>query len=158
WLTTAPKMVQKIAEYPPPLMVPMTIPERLKEYQALQAKVNEVENDYLPKYGTDAFPKFKTAKGNLNKWRAELKPASDKQHLDFQRALRDRVLVDIAKNALPPEYKVNAADPLTSLQTIHYQLLLKKASGEDIRLSPQADKVFEYAIDKKKDKQDPNEP
>lgn len=163
WLTSTKKVVQKTAEYPPPLMVEMTIPERLKEYQVLEGKVRELEEVLLPKYGVDAFPKLKSAKANQGKWRNELKSDLDKQTTEFKQALRDQVLVSIAAEALPTEYrpKVNpkepAKDPLPVLQTGYHQLLLKKEHGEDVKLSAQTDKVFTYAIDKKKDKQDTNE-
>jgi uncharacterized membrane protein YphA (DoxX/SURF4 family) len=160
WLKDTAKPVQKIAEYPPPLVVPMTIPERLKEYESLQAKVSDIEANLLPKYGADAFAKLKSAKANLNKWRSELKSDLDSQTVAMKQALRDKVLVGIALGALPKEYQVqaNAAkDPVAALGTIYHQLLLKKAQGEDIKLPAQAALVFEYAIDKKKDKQDPND-
>jgi uncharacterized membrane protein YphA (DoxX/SURF4 family) len=159
WLQTARKPVQKISEYPPPLVVPMTVAERLKEYQALEAKVRHIEEVELPEYGSDAFAKLKTAKANLSKWRGELKADIDKQTADFKQALRDKVLVDIAKNGVPAEFqaKFNPKDPLPSLQAIYHQVLLKKESGADVKLTPQAAKVFEYAIDKKKNKQDPND-
>lgn len=158
WLTSNQKVVQKIADYPPPLMVPMTIPERLKEYQILEGKVREIEDVLLPKYGAEAFAKLKTAKANLAKWRGELKSDLDKQTAEFKLALRDMVLVPIATDVLPSDYrpKVNPKDPkdpIPALQTGYHQLLLK----DDVKLSPQAAKVFAYAIDKKKDKQDANE-
>lgn len=164
WLTSTPKVVQKISEYPPPLMVLMTVPERLKEYTRLETELRKLEEVDLPKYGSDVFPKMKTAKANLSKWRAELKGDLDRQMVELKQALRDRVLVDIATRALPPEYqppKVNPKDPpkdpLPFLQTGYHQLRLKVSLGEDIKLTPQAAKTFEYAIDRKKDKQDPNE-
>ncbi len=159
WLETSSKPVQKIAEYPPPLTVSMTIPQRLDEYKKLARKVQEVEEVYLPKYGDDAFGMLKTAKGNLNKWRGELKSDLDKQTAEFKLAVRDQVLVDIAKNALPQEYrdKVSKATPLPDLLATYHKVLLKKVSSEEVPLTPQAAKVFEYVIDKKKDKQDPVE-
>lgn len=96
WLTSGEKVVQKISEYPPPLMVSMTVPERLKVVQALEAQVHEIEEVLLPRYGTDAFAKLKTAKANLAKWRGELKADLDKQTVEFKQALRDKVLVPIA--------------------------------------------------------------
>jgi uncharacterized membrane protein YphA (DoxX/SURF4 family) len=164
WLTSTPKVVQKISEYPPPLMVAMTVPERLNEHTALEAKLRDVEETLRPKYGEDAFPKLKTAKANLNKWRGELKADLAGQTAEFKQALRDRVLVDIAVSALPAEYQPPKAnpkdppkDPLPVLRTGYHQLLLKKSLGEDVKLSPQAARVFEHAIDRKKDKLDPNE-
>jgi uncharacterized membrane protein YphA (DoxX/SURF4 family) len=160
WLKDTAKPVQKISEYPPPLVVPMTIPERLKEYESLQAKVWEIETNLLPKYGADAFAKLKSAKANVNKWRSELKSDLDSQTTALKQALRDKVLVGIAIRALPKEYQVKAKEakePAVALQTIYHQLLLEKAPGEGVKLPPQAELVFEYAIDKKKDKQDPNE-
>jgi uncharacterized membrane protein YphA (DoxX/SURF4 family) len=162
WLKTTPKKVQKIAEYPPPLMVSMTIPERLHEYQELETRLRETEEDELPRYGPDAFAKLKTAKANLAKWRAELKADLDAQTTALKQALRDKVLVPSALDALPPEYRPkppNAKEPVTlaSLQTAYHQVLLKNAQGGDVKLSPQAVKVFDYAIEKKAGKQDPNE-
>jgi uncharacterized membrane protein YphA (DoxX/SURF4 family) len=154
WLKTSQKPVQKAADFPP---VPMTIPQRLKEYQALAAEVRDIEEVKLPKYGAEVFSKLKTAKANLNKWRADLKADVDQKTLEYKLALRDQVLVPIAKNALPADYqaKFNAKDPLPSLQNIYPQVLLKKSA--DANITPQAVKVFEYAIEKKKDRQDPNE-
>jgi uncharacterized membrane protein YphA (DoxX/SURF4 family) len=164
WLKSAPKEVVKISEYPPPLKVMMTIPERLKEYAALEANVREVEEVYLPKYGAEAFSKLKTAKANLARWRAELKFDLDQQTAAFKQALRDRILVDIAIKSLPAEYqppkgnpKDPPKDPPPQLMAGYHQLLLKKSLGEDVKLTSQAAKTFEHAIDRKIAKADPNE-
>lgn len=174
WFDKLPYTVEKASEYPPPFMVSMTMPERLKEYKDLQAKVYEIEDVQIPKYGSEAFADLKKAKANLNKWRAELKRDLDKQTLIFKEALRDGVLLPIAKQALPPEYqakvnlknsprttttenaKVTATDPIPVLRTIHQELLLKQ--GDAIKLTSQAKKVFAYAIDSQKGTRDFTDP
>ena len=130
---------------------------RLNEYHKLEAKVQEIEEVYLPKYGDEAFAMLKTAKANLNKWRGEFKSDLDKQTADFKMAVRDQVLVHIAKNALPQEYqdKVSQGSPSRPGYPYH-KVLLKK--GTTRKPSPQAAKVFEYAIDKEKDTQDFTDP
>jgi hypothetical protein len=139
WLELTPKSVQKPSEYPPPLMVELTIPQRLEEYHKLDAKLRQIETERLPRYGSEAFAELKTAKANLSKWRGELKSDLDKQTLDFKKALRDEVLLPIAKLALPPEYqakivlkepakgtgkdkvKAVAVDPVPALRTAYHQ-------------------------------------
>jgi uncharacterized membrane protein YphA (DoxX/SURF4 family) len=182
WLASTAKPVQKISEYPPPLVVAMTIPQRLKECQALEAKVRESEEVLIPKYGADAFPKLKTAKANLNKWRSELKSDLEQKTVELKQALRDYVLIDklvlpfsgagttgflgsplgqgpfLASAGLYTGVTPKSYDKLLiSLQNIYHQLLLRIAAGENVKLTPQATKVFAHAIDRKKDKQDPNE-
>src|SRR5207302_10757641 len=100
----------KTSEYPPPLVIPLTIPQRLQEYQALEAKVREIEEVLLPKYGADAFPKLKAAKANFNKWRAELKADLDGQTVAMKQALRDKLLVGLAIQGLPEAYQSKAKE------------------------------------------------
>ncbi len=175
WFEKIPYTVQKPSEYPPPLMVPMTMPERLKEYRVLEAKVYEIEDVRIPKYGSEAFAELKKAKANLSKWRADLKSDLDKQTLIFKETLRDEILLPIAKQALPPEYqakvnlknsprttttkdaKVSAADPIPVLRNIYHELTLKQGN-DAVKLSPQAAKVFEYAIDTQKGTRDFTDP
>jgi hypothetical protein len=61
WLSSRPRKLEKIAQEPPPLVVDMTMPERIKEYQALLAKVRHIEDHVLPDKGPAAWDTWKKA-------------------------------------------------------------------------------------------------
>jgi len=109
-LSSTPKIVEKIAAYPPPLKVPMTMAERLKEYDELKQRVREKEEEDLPLYGSAAFDAWKTAKANANRWRAELQKDLLLLNKQMKRVLRD-VLFQILDDQLPAEKgkKIQAA-------------------------------------------------
>jgi uncharacterized membrane protein YphA (DoxX/SURF4 family) len=136
------------------------------QQKVLDAKLREEEaripneKDFLANNSKDkeAKDKLTGSKETAKKLRAELKESLEKKSVDP--ALRDDILGNKALAALPAEYQIKPSDakePSLSLQGIYHQLQLKKASSDAIDLPPQAAKVFEFAFDKKKDKEDPNE-
>ncbi|MCI0377213.1 MAG: DoxX family protein [Gemmataceae bacterium] len=114
WLREEKKPVQRISDQPPPLVAPMTIPERLKEHEKLTSNVRNLDEVDRPKYGKEVFPDLKAAKTNLNRWRGELKRDLDQQTRRMKTALMGRLLFDIAIESLP-------ADFLMSLPVEHLQ-------------------------------------
>jgi uncharacterized membrane protein YphA (DoxX/SURF4 family) len=119
WLTAARQPVQIAGAMPPPYTDELTVPERLERHEKLAAAVRAIEAD-LPKYGQELFTKCKTAKGDLNKWRADLKRDLDQQFQAFKKELREGVLVarlmDLTpapyRGKLPPiEYRIQRAAP-----------------------------------------------
>src|SRR5262249_51031942 len=103
WLTTTKEVVVKTSDYPPPLKIEMTMKERLAEYDRLEERVHKIEVDELPKYGPDSFARYKSAKGDLARWRGTLKAGLDKQSRDLKQALRDQVLAPIVQAELKKE-------------------------------------------------------
>ncbi len=161
WLTAAKQPVQIASTYPPPYTDEMTVAERLQRNAALEGRVREIEAD-LPKYGNELFTKYKDAKSEWNKWRADLKRDLDQQFLTFKTDLRDRVLLPLLQESVPEAYrgKLDAPKPeqkekewLFGIQGLHHQILL----SEKANLSPQAELIFASAFERKRGEQSAEE-
>ncbi|GEM_PF-1209197 len=122
WLTTTKQPVPIAGAMPPPYIDELTVPERLERHVKLEAAVRAIEAD-IPKYGQELFAKYRTAKGELSKWRADLKRDLDQQFQAFKKDLREGVLVarlmdsvpEPYRAKLPPiEYRINRAAPAVS--------------------------------------------
>ncbi len=88
WLTAETEEVTKIAPYPPPLKLAMTMPERLLEYDRLRQRVEKAES-FLPSNDKDLQKRYLDAKADLNKWRGDLKKSYDAQYGAFKKSLQD---------------------------------------------------------------------
>lgn len=122
WLTTTKQSVQIATSMPPPYSDDLTIAERLTRHEKLEAAVRAIEAD-IPKLGAELFSKYKNAKSELSKWRADLKRDLDQQFQSLKRDLRDGVLLprlmelvqDPYRSKLPPiEYRINRFAPAAS--------------------------------------------
>ena len=161
WLTSAKQPVQITATYPPPYTDEMTIAQRLERHEWLDARVREIEAD-IPKYGKEVFTKYKNAKAELSRWRADLKRDLDQQFQNFKVDLRDRVLLPLLQESVPEAYRPKLDAPkadqkekewLSSVQGMHHQLLLAQGTN----LSPQAEKIFASAFERKQGEQSTEE-
>ena len=94
WLTSDKPPVQVSSTYPPAYTDEMTIPERLKRLDKLEAEVRRLEAD-IPQYGKEVHAEFRSAKSNLAKWRADLKRDLDGQFQALKKDLRDGVLTPL---------------------------------------------------------------
>jgi uncharacterized membrane protein YphA (DoxX/SURF4 family) len=99
WLASGKEEVTKIAPYPPDLKINMTMADRLKEYQRLEAKVAETEAT-LPTSDADLHKRWKDAKADLAKWRGGLKKSLDAQAANLRTKLADVLTTE--QKALPP--------------------------------------------------------
>ncbi|MCI0642574.1 MAG: DoxX family protein [Gemmataceae bacterium] len=175
WLSVDKKPVQKISEQPPPLVAPMTIPERLKEHERLMSIHRHLDEVDRPKYGKEVFPDLKAAKANVNRWRAELKRDLDQQTRQMKIALVGYFLVDVALESLPADFKdkVNPkkdkADPKKDKVDEKPKKPDPKERAEKLRAlvrpmpgnpgkTAQAQKVFEYVFDTQYKDRNPDEP
>lgn len=111
WIRQRKRKVRKITPDPSaePLWVEATVAERMQDYDAVQEKFARVEKDLLPRYGEEAFPAWKAAKADVNKFRGWLKADLDLMTREMKRNLRT-VLLDTALNSLPPEEKKRLDD------------------------------------------------
>jgi uncharacterized membrane protein YphA (DoxX/SURF4 family) len=175
WLTKTPMPVQKPAPYPPPLTVDMKIPQRLEALQALQADVAEIEAD-LPHFGEEKFAEYRRARADLAKWRADLKRDLDTRTAQMKEALREKVLFEILRDAMPKEHHkaiaLKAPDPdpkkddpakrkrewLYAIQSAVGQIRLAEASNGKATLSAQADKIFTHAFDSQPGQRNQDDP
>ena len=70
--------VTKLAPYPPPLQIKMTLADRLKEHERLLERVRTAEAKF-PSDDKEVHAEWKAAKADLAKWRAELKKIIETQ-------------------------------------------------------------------------------
>jgi uncharacterized membrane protein YphA (DoxX/SURF4 family) len=111
WLTTESKLVARPQPQGAPLMVDMTVPERLDDLRKKEEIVADLDNTYRPTFGKDAFSKLKDAKAEARRVRSELKSDLAKQTAAMKNALRD-VLGDDEKKMDPPTE--SSARPIAS--------------------------------------------
>jgi uncharacterized membrane protein YphA (DoxX/SURF4 family) len=111
WLTSESKLVAKPQPQGPPLMVDMTMPERLEDLGKHEEAVREIETAYRGTFGKGTFTKLKDAKAEVKRIRAELKSDLAKQTAEMQTALRD-VLTAEQKAMEPPP--ASASRPIAS--------------------------------------------
>jgi uncharacterized membrane protein YphA (DoxX/SURF4 family) len=174
-LTSATKLVQKPGPYPPTLMVEMTMPERLEHYERLKAEVAKTEAD-LPRFGEESWEEYKSAKADLNRWRADLKRDLEVENLKMRKALRDQVLAAIMLETAPPEYRKRLAPPkapkepakddplkrerdwLHSVGAVYGEIRLKQMSDESVKLPSQLETIFGSAFDPHKDDSNLDDP
>jgi uncharacterized membrane protein YphA (DoxX/SURF4 family) len=173
WLTSTRLSVQKPAPYPPPLTVALTIPERLEVYQGLQARVSEIEAE-LPRFGEEKFTEYRRAKADLSKWRADLMRDLDGRTAQMKEALRDQVLFEILRDSVPKQYgeavtpkKIDKEkdDPakkkqewLNTVRSVYGQIRLAETSNDKAVLSPQAERIFVHAFDRKQNEKNQDDP
>ncbi len=101
WLSAQPRLVDKPSPDPaqPPIKAAMTMPERLKFHEVLEARVREIEEVQRPEYGPQTFEKLRHAKANLNRWRAGLQRDVGLMNKEMQGALR-MLLLKFAEESL----------------------------------------------------------
>jgi uncharacterized membrane protein YphA (DoxX/SURF4 family) len=83
-------------------MVPMTMPERLKEYHAAVAQAEELEAVDLPRYGPLVYDKIKLAKSKAQQWRAGFQRDAGRIEREMKRAMRT-VLLAFVLETLPAD-------------------------------------------------------
>jgi uncharacterized membrane protein YphA (DoxX/SURF4 family) len=131
-LSQRQKRVEKIAPYPPPLLVKMTMPERLKEYGRLEDAVRQAEEQLaqaeeqiFADEGPEVFDRLKTAKANLARWRSGLRKDLARINRDMKRALesvllsevrdrlpeQERAVIEMAQKKIEEEAKKEKIDP-----------------------------------------------
>jgi uncharacterized membrane protein YphA (DoxX/SURF4 family) len=99
WLTSETEEVQKPSPLPPPLKVPMAMPERLAEYERLLDKVEAAEHN-LPSGDKDLQKRYTDAKADANRWRGDMKKSYDAQFASFKKSLQDVLTAE--QKAMPP--------------------------------------------------------
>jgi uncharacterized membrane protein YphA (DoxX/SURF4 family) len=99
WVTTISSEVVKPSPYPPPLKVAMTAKERVDYLDVLQKKVAEAEAKF-PSDDPDVLKKWRDAKADAGKWRADLKRSYDTQLEAMKKSLQS-VLDDEQKKQAP---------------------------------------------------------
>ena len=106
WLSARPKRLEKMSSTPPPLMVKMTIPERLAEYRRLQDNVTRIEKNFETEFAVEFFDEFKMAKAKFNKWRSGMQRDLDLINKEMKRGLEIVLLARLEENLRPEEMKV----------------------------------------------------
>jgi uncharacterized membrane protein YphA (DoxX/SURF4 family) len=101
WLTAESKLNARPQLQGPPLMVDMTVPERLDDLRKKEEIVRNLESTYRPTFGDDTFAKLKDAKATAKRIRNELQSDLAQQTAGMKTALRD-VLTDDQKKWDPP--------------------------------------------------------
>lgn len=102
FLATRKKLVEKPSPYPPPLKEQLTVTERIEEYRKAREKAEEIEAKLLLEYGSEEVERWRTAKGDANKWRGGLQKDLAFLNKEMKRALQN-VLLSIAAEKLPDE-------------------------------------------------------
>lgn len=143
-LTTRPRKLEKISPEPPPLVVTMTMPERLKEHERLEAKVRDIEENLVPDKGPKAWDTLKTAKANLTKWRAGLQKDLNLINKEMKRSLRT-FLLELAEQVLPADQKKKVEQARASV---------KKEIEKDTQANGAPDPADWDAVDAAKDRWD----
>jgi uncharacterized membrane protein YphA (DoxX/SURF4 family) len=92
--------VTKLAPYPPPLEVKMTLADRLKEHERLLELVRSAEAKF-PSAVKEVHAEWKAAKADLAKWRSDLKKSADAATADFKKKLYDDVLTSAQRQLGP---------------------------------------------------------
>lgn len=167
WLTTTKQPVVISAAQPPDYIAELTVPERLRRQEVLEAKVAEIEAD-LPEYGKELFTEHKNAKAELSRWRGALKRDLDQQFQAFKKDLRDGVLLPLLLETAPEKYRAKLMPPkedrdkkekewLFNVQGVYQQILLEQTSNKQLTLDPQAEKIFLGAFVRKQGEQSGDE-
>lgn len=91
WLTADTKLIARPLPQGAPLMVPMTIPERLADLQKKEEQARNIEDNIRPNFGDTTFAPMLELKGQARRIRAELRAELNKQTADMKRALADVV-------------------------------------------------------------------
>lgn len=161
WLTSTQRPVQIAGAMPPPYTDDMTVPQRLERHAKLAAAVQAIEAD-LPGYGQELFAKYRSAKGDLNKWRADLKRDLDQQFRALKKELREGVLLarlmDLApapyRWKLPPiDYRINRAAPGASTIGLIAALKNQGPVAAAALVEPERFKEFAGVIGRAKEKE-----
>jgi uncharacterized membrane protein YphA (DoxX/SURF4 family) len=87
WMTSDTKLIARPLPQGPPLMAPMTVPERLKDLQKKEELVRTLEQNVRPTFGEKTLPALVEAKNQARRVRAELKTELNKQTADMKKAL-----------------------------------------------------------------------
>ena len=132
WLTSAMQPVQIAGALPPPYTDELTVAERLKRHEKLEATVRALEAD-IPQYGPQLFTKYRNAKSELAKWRADLKRDLDGQLQSLKKDLRESVLLPLLGELVPEPYR----DQVTPIEYRH-NLAVLGASAVGLLGSPAA--------------------
>lgn len=102
WMLSQKEWVTKISPYPPALELEWTVKQRLDEHERLLARVREAEAQF-PSTDKAVHTRWKDAKADLNKWRADLKKSLDAQTDKFKKALEDVLDSDQKQKTRMPE-------------------------------------------------------
>jgi uncharacterized membrane protein YphA (DoxX/SURF4 family) len=95
YLKSKTETVTKIAPYPPDLKLDMTMKQRLEEHGRLAECVRDIEAEF-PTTDKDVHARWKSAKADLAKWRAEIKRSIDAQTSKLKK-MDDNLKKDITK-------------------------------------------------------------
>ena len=87
WMTVESKLIPRPLPQGPPLMVAMTVPERLQDLQKKEEQVRNIEENVRPNFGDTTFATLLDAKGQARRARAELRGDLNKQTADMKKAL-----------------------------------------------------------------------
>ncbi len=104
-----PRAVKKQSPIPPDVFVELSIPDRLKQYEELQKELAKVEAD-MPERGKKSWSDWQEAKGNVAKWRGDLKKDLDAQTVAFKKSLADTLSAE-QKTSRPREEPVAQPRP-----------------------------------------------
>ena len=169
WLTSTKQPVQIAGALPPPYTDELTVPQRLERHKKLEATVRAIEAD-IPKYGPELFAKYKTAKGDLNKWRADLKRDLDLQFQSLKKDLRDGVLLPLLQELVPEPYRAKLTprkeerdkkekEWLSTVQGVYHQIMLaaNSAKNDAPTLDAQTVRIFVSAFERKQGEQSGDE-
>jgi uncharacterized membrane protein YphA (DoxX/SURF4 family) len=89
WLTSETKLISKPVPQGPPVVVPMTIPQRIEYLRVKEAEADNIEANYRSNFGRGAFPGLRQARAEAKQIRAELRVDLDRRTADFKKALED---------------------------------------------------------------------
>jgi uncharacterized membrane protein YphA (DoxX/SURF4 family) len=100
YLISKREEVTILSAYPPVLKVEWTMKKRLAEHERLAVKVHDLEVQF-PTFDKTLLAKWKSAKDDLGKWRAELKKSVDAETAKMKEALKEDVLTPDQKKMDP---------------------------------------------------------
>jgi uncharacterized membrane protein YphA (DoxX/SURF4 family) len=87
WMTAETKLIARPLPQGPPLMVAMTVPERLQDLRKKEEQVRNIEENVRPTFGDTTFATLLDVKGQVRRARAELRADLNKQTGDMKKAL-----------------------------------------------------------------------
>ncbi len=103
WLQGNRKEVQKPSTQPPPLKLPMTLAQRLRECQACEDRARLIEKQDLLHYGSEAWERLRLAKADANRLRADLRKDLDAQTAQLKKGL-ESILTRDQREQVPPRF------------------------------------------------------
>jgi uncharacterized membrane protein YphA (DoxX/SURF4 family) len=100
WIVTDLSPVKLNSPYPPDVKVDKKMQDRIKEYQAAERNVRDIEQTDLPAFGTAAYDKLAKAKKEANDLRASLKSDLAKHTASMRAGLL--VVLTPQQRTMPP--------------------------------------------------------